>query len=151
MLKLSGKSVYKGVALGPVVVLRPRDQQVKRTKVEDADAEIDRLEKAGEKAMNQLAELYNKAVEEVGEASAAIFEVHQMMLEDGDYLEAIHPISIRLKARSRNMGLLKHLTEKSTTSILMVHMWKNRHLMIICSRWMKATANRISAVINAGQ
>ncbi len=92
MLKLSGKSVYKGVALGPVVVLRPRDQQVKRTKVEDADAEIDRLEKAGEKAMNQLAELYNKAVEEVGEASAAIFEVHQMMLEDGDYLEAIHNI-----------------------------------------------------------
>lgn len=90
MLKLSGKSVYKGIAFGPVAVLRPRDQQVKRTRIEDADAEIFRLGKAGGQAMNQLKGLYEKAVKEVGEASAAIFEVHQMMLEDEDYLSAIH-------------------------------------------------------------
>ncbi len=90
MLRLSGKSVYKGVALGPVAVLKPHDQQVRRMRVDDADAEISRLGKAGEQAVLQLQALYDKAVKEVGEASAAIFEVHQMMLEDEDYLEAIH-------------------------------------------------------------
>jgi len=90
MLKFSGKPVYKGVALGPVAVLKPHDQQVKRTKVENADEEIFRLGEAGEQTRLQLAALYDKAVREVGEASAAIFEVHQMMLEDEDYLEAIH-------------------------------------------------------------
>ncbi len=90
MLKLSGKAVYKGIAMGPVAVLKKDDQQVKRTKVTDADAELARVGKAGEKARMQLQALYDKAVKEVGEASAAIFEVHQMMLEDDDYLESIH-------------------------------------------------------------
>lgn len=90
MLKLSGKAVYKGIVLGPVTVLGRDDQPVKRTKITDADAEIARLEKAGEQARTQLQELYDKALKEVGESSAAIFEVHQMMLEDEDYLEAIH-------------------------------------------------------------
>ena len=90
MLKLSGKSVYKGIALGPVVVLKKNDQQVTRVKIADADEELARLETAGEKSKEQLQDLYEKALKEVGEASAAIFEVHQMMLEDEDYLDAIH-------------------------------------------------------------
>ena len=90
MLRLSGKAVYKGVVFGKVAVLKKNEQQVKRTKVTDADAEIFRLEKAGKQAQEQLQKLYDKAVKEVGEASAAIFEVHQMMLEDDDYLEAIY-------------------------------------------------------------
>ena len=90
MQKFVGKSVYKGIALGPVVVLKNNDFQVKRRKIEDAEAEICRVERAGETAKQQLQGLYDKAVKEVGEASAAIFEVHQMMLEDEDYLDAIH-------------------------------------------------------------
>ena len=90
MLKLSGKAVYKGIVMGPIAVLRKDDQSVKRTKITDADAEIVRLGKAGEQSQAQLQKLYDKAVKEVGEASAAIFEVHQMMLEDDDYLDAIH-------------------------------------------------------------
>ncbi len=90
MLKLSGKSVYKGIVLGPVTVLGKEDAQIKRTKITDADAEIARVGKAGEQAQAQLQKLYDKALKEVGESSAAIFEVHQMMLEDDDYLEAIH-------------------------------------------------------------
>ena len=90
MLKLSGKAVYKGIVLGKITVLKKKEHQIKREKVADAEAEIERLEHAGRKAQEQLKELYDKAVKEVGEASAAIFEVHQMMLEDEDYLDAIH-------------------------------------------------------------
>lgn len=90
MIKFVGKSVYKGIALGPTAVLKKDDQQVKRVKVEDTNSEIFRLGRAGELAKKQLQVLYEKAVKEVGEASAAIFEVHQMMLEDEDYLESIH-------------------------------------------------------------
>lgn len=89
MVKFFGKSVYKGIAIGPVMVLRKEEQQVKRNKVEDAEGEITRVGQAVEKAKQQLQKLYDKAVVEVGEASAAIFEVHQMMLEDDDYQEAI--------------------------------------------------------------
>ena len=84
-----GKSVYKGIAMGPVVVLRKNDYQVKRTRIEDAEAEAARVDVALKASQEQLQKLYDKAVKEVGEASAAIFEVHQMMLEDEDYLEAI--------------------------------------------------------------
>ena len=90
MLKLSGKAVYKGIVLGKITVLKKKEQQIKREKITDAEAEIERLEHAGRKAQEQLKKLYDKAVKEVGEASAAIFEVHQMMLEDEDYLDAIH-------------------------------------------------------------
>lgn len=85
-----GKSVYKGIVLGPVVVLKKSDCQVRRNKIEDTEAEIKRVEKAGEQSKVQLQKLYEKALKEVGEASAAIFEVHQMMLEDEDYLDAIY-------------------------------------------------------------
>ena len=90
MLKLSGKAVYKGIVLGKITVLKKKEHQIKREKITDAEAEIEKLEYAGRKAQEQLKELYDKAVKEVGEASAAIFEVHQMMLEDEDYLDAIH-------------------------------------------------------------
>ena len=85
-----GKSVYKGIVMGPVVVLKKNDYQVKRRRIDDADNEIARVEQAAEQAKEQLQKLYDKAIVEVGEASAAIFEVHQMMLEDEDYLDAIH-------------------------------------------------------------
>ena len=89
MQSYQGKSVYKGIAMGPVVVLKKNDYQVKRTRIEDPETEIKRVDEALEKSKEQLQKLYDKAVQEVGEASAAIFEVHQMMLEDDDYLEAI--------------------------------------------------------------
>lgn len=89
MEKFWGKSVYKGIALGPVLVLDKKDSTVKRKRVETPDAEIERLETAICSAKDQLGNLYQKAVKEIGEASAAIFEVHQMMLEDEDFLEAI--------------------------------------------------------------
>lgn len=90
MKKMYGKPVYKGIIMGPVVVLKNKDQIVKRSKIEEPQAEIKRVEAAAEQAKNQLQTLYDKAVKEVGEASAAIFEVHQMMLEDEDYLDSIH-------------------------------------------------------------
>ena len=84
-----GKSVYKGIAMGSIVVLKKNDYQVKRTRIEDTEAEVKRVDEALKASQEQLQKLYDKAVREVGEASAAIFEVHQMMLEDEDYLEAI--------------------------------------------------------------
>ena len=89
MQSFQGKSVYKGIVMGPVVVLKKNDYQVKRTKIEDAQKEADRVQDAVKRSQEQLQKLYDKALKEVGEASAAIFEVHQMMLEDEDYLEAI--------------------------------------------------------------
>ena len=90
MMQFDGKSVYKGIALGPVLVLKNHDTQVRRKKTEDAEAEIKKVEAAGQEARKQLQKLYDKALREVGESNAAIFEVHQMMLEDEDYLESIH-------------------------------------------------------------
>ena len=84
-----GKSVYKGIVMGPVAVLKKNDYQVKRVRIEDPEAEVKRVEEAVEVSKKQLGRLYDKAVREVGEASAAIFEVHQMMLEDEDYLESM--------------------------------------------------------------
>ena len=89
MQSFQGKSVYKGIVMGPVVVLKKNDYQVKRSRIEDADAETSRVQEAVKRSQEQLQKLYDKALKEVGEASAAIFEVHQMMLEDEDYLEAI--------------------------------------------------------------
>ena len=89
MQYFQGKSVYKGIAMGPIVVLKKNDYQVKRIRIEDTEAEVKRMDEALKASQEQLQKLYDKAVREVGEASAAIFEVHQMMLEDEDYLEAI--------------------------------------------------------------
>ena len=92
METLKGKAVYKGIALGKISVLRKTENVVKRVKIEDVDAELQRVEVAKEQAIEQLGKLYDKAVKEVGEASAAIFEVHQMMLEDLDFNEAIENV-----------------------------------------------------------
>lgn len=92
MQYLKGKSVYKGIVLGKISVLKKDDYVVKRTKIDDPEKEIERVKKAVLESQEQLQQLYEKAVKEVGEASAAIFEVHQMMLEDDDYNESIENI-----------------------------------------------------------
>ena len=89
MITERGKSVYKGVAIGKISVHKSGEQTIKRVHVEDIEAEKQRFFAAKEKAQEQLMGLYNKALAEVGEANAAIFEVHQMMLDDDDYIESI--------------------------------------------------------------
>ncbi len=90
MERFFGKSVYRGIAIGPVIVPKKGDQQVKRMKIEDPEAEIQRLGQAVKVSKRELQAFYDKAVVEAGEAGAAIFEVHQMLLEDEDYLDAVH-------------------------------------------------------------
>ena len=85
----NGKSVFGGIAIGKISVYQKKEQQVKRVKVENPDQEMARYEKAKAEGIRQLQGLYDKALKEVGEANAAIFEVHQMMLEDEDYLESM--------------------------------------------------------------
>ncbi|MDO4649310.1 MAG: phosphoenolpyruvate--protein phosphotransferase [Eubacteriales bacterium] len=92
MKVLQGKSVFSGVAIGKISILQKEDASVKRVHIDDADAEMNRLNAAKETAAGQLQKLYEKAVQEVGESGAAIFEVHQMMLDDDDYLESIENI-----------------------------------------------------------
>lgn len=92
MKSVKAKAVYKGIALGRIYVLRKNDYTVKRTKIDNPEEEIKRMHQAKEMASGQLQNLYEKAVKEVGESSAAIFEVHQMMLEDDDYVESIENI-----------------------------------------------------------
>ena len=88
----SGKSVFGGIALGKISVYRKNEQQVKRVRTEDTKGELARYEAAKAAAIEQLQELYQKALKEVGEANAAIFEIHQMMLDDGDYNESVENI-----------------------------------------------------------
>lgn len=90
--KFFGKTVYSGITMGNVMVLRGSQERIRRTKIADAEQEIKRVKDAVDSAKQQLGELYDKAVKEVGESSAAIFEVHQMMLEDDDYLDAIYHV-----------------------------------------------------------
>lgn len=92
MERIKGKAVYKGIALGNIHVIRKTANVVKRVKIENPAAEIERAKLARELAASQLQELYEKAVKDVGESNAAIFEVHQMMLEDDDYVESIENI-----------------------------------------------------------
>ena len=88
----SGKSVFRGIAIGKISVYRKNEQQVKRVRTEDTKGELARYEVAKAAAIEQLQELYQKALKEVGEANAAIFEIHQMMLDDGDYNESVENI-----------------------------------------------------------
>ena len=87
-----GKSVFGGIAIGKISVYKKDEQLGKRVKIEDADAEMERYTDARNIAAAQLQKLYDKALKEVGEANAAIFEVHQMMLEDEDYNESVENI-----------------------------------------------------------
>lgn len=92
MNKYTGKSVFGGIAIGKIMVYEKGEHQVKRVKVTDAEAEKNRYYEAVERAFKQLGELHDKALREVGEANAAIFEIHQMMLEDDDYKESVEHI-----------------------------------------------------------
>lgn len=87
-----GKSVFGGIAIGRISVHKKDEQQVKRVKIENSELEIERYRQAKQTAMEQLRGLYQKALKEVGEANAAIFEIHQMMLEDDDYNESVENI-----------------------------------------------------------
>ena len=92
MERYSGKSIFKGTAIGRIFFYSKEQQKVRRAKIEHVEAEIDRYEAAKEKAINQLYSLYEKAVAEVGETNAMIFEIHAMMLEDDDYNESVYNI-----------------------------------------------------------
>ena len=87
-----GKSVFGGIAIGRISVHKKDEQQVKRVKIQNSDREIERYRQAKQTAMEQLQGLYQKALKEVGEANAAIFEIHRMMLEDDDYNESVENI-----------------------------------------------------------
>ena len=89
MKKYNGKSIFKGIAIGDILFYQKEKQQVKRQRVEDVAKEKERYQMASQKASEQLKQLYDKALQEVGEANAAVFEVHMMMLEDDDYVSSI--------------------------------------------------------------
>lgn len=89
MITLTGKSVFGGVAIGRIAFYKRNEITFKRIHVDDIEGEVKRFETAKEKAVAQLQELYDKAMEDVGESNAMIFEIHQMMLEDLDYVESI--------------------------------------------------------------
>ena len=89
MEKYTGKSIFKGIAIGKILFYQKGEQPVKRVKIEDTAEQIKRYEDARAKAAEQLQGLYEKALKEVGEANAAVFEVHQMMLEDDDYIDSV--------------------------------------------------------------
>ena len=89
MIVFTGKGVFGGIAIGKIAVYGKKEQKVKRQRVEDTQAEIARFEQAKNQAIEQLGKLYEKALHEVGEANAMIFQIHQMMLEDPDYCDSI--------------------------------------------------------------
>ena len=92
MVTISGKSVFGGVSIGKLLFYQRNGKVIKRTHVDDVDKEWSRFQKAKDTAVAQLKKLYDKALDDVGEANAMIFEIHQMMLEDLDYLESIENI-----------------------------------------------------------
>ena len=92
MIKVVGKTVYKAIARGPIFVMDKQEAEITGTTVADVEAEVARVTEAIEVAKAQIGKLYEKALAEVGEESAAIFEVHQMMLDDDDYNESIEEI-----------------------------------------------------------
>lgn len=89
MLTFQGKSVINGVAIGKIFIYKKGEQQVKRTKIEDTESELARFRNAQQEAIKQLQDLYESSVKSIGEASAAIFEIHQMLLQDDGFVEAI--------------------------------------------------------------
>lgn len=92
MITLEGKSVFGGVAIGKIQFYKRNEITIKRTRVEDVEAEVERFQNAKAKTLELLKGLYKKALEDVGEANAMIFEAHQLMLEDPDYVESIENI-----------------------------------------------------------
>ena len=91
-MEIAGKSVFSGIAIGKISVFNSGANTVKKVHIKDPEREVACLEAAVDRAKEQLSALYEKAVKEVGEVDASIFEVHQMMLEDHDYIESIKNI-----------------------------------------------------------
>lgn len=100
MTEYNGKSVYGGIAIGKIHLMTKKEQRIVRHRVQDCDGEMHRFEAARTEALSQLAALYDKAVREVGEVGAAIFEIHQMMLGDDDYLDSIKNIITEQKVNA---------------------------------------------------
>ena len=92
MMKFTGKGVYSAVAIGKISIFKKQETTIKRVRTEDSEAEKKRVAEAKEAASNQLQAIYEKALKEVGETNAQIFEIHMMMLEDDDYNESIENI-----------------------------------------------------------
>lgn len=92
MMKFTGKGVYSAVAIGKISIFKKQETTIKRVHTEDSEAEKKRVAEAKEAASNQLQAIYEKALKEVGETNAQIFEIHMMMLEDDDYNESIENI-----------------------------------------------------------
>lgn len=89
MLKFNGTSVFGGIAIGSLCIFQKKKNKIERRQIENAEQEVQRFENAKETGISQLKELYDKALKDVGEAEAMIFEVHQMMMDDGDYVDSI--------------------------------------------------------------
>lgn len=92
MITITGKSVFGGVSIGKLSFYKRSAKVIKRTHVDEVEVECNRFQEAKAEAVNQLKALYEKAIADVGEANAMIFEIHQMMLEDLDYIESIENI-----------------------------------------------------------
>lgn len=92
MKKYQGKGVYGAIAIGNISLFQKPETAVKRIHIEEPDSEKARFEQAKAASLTQLQEIYDKALKEVGEVNAAIFEIHQMMLDDDDYIESIYSI-----------------------------------------------------------
>lgn len=92
MIRMNGKSIVKGIAIGRIMKFSKSENQVKREKITDAESEISRYETARTETGKQLNLLHEKALKEVGESGAAIFEVHEMMLNDDDYVDSVKNI-----------------------------------------------------------
>ena len=100
-----GKKVFHGIAIGKVRVFAKTENQVSRRKIEDTQVEVARFEDAKQKAIDQLHALYEKALKEVGEVNAQIFDVHAMMLDDGDYIDSIHNLIERVVKNAHAAGI----------------------------------------------
>lgn len=114
MHKYTGKGVYGAITVGKVFFARPKEAEICRCKIRDAKSEILRLEKAKQKAAMQLTEIYEKALREVGEDNARIFETHMMMLEDEDYNESVRNI---IETRNVNAEYAVHTTGENFASM----------------------------------
>ena len=106
----TGKSVFAGIAIGKIKYIKRKKQSVAKRKIQNIDAELKRFDEAKWYACEQLAELYNKALQDVGEEEARIFEVHQMMLQDEDYVRHVYYIIRNMKV---NAEYAVYLTCKS--------------------------------------
>ena len=92
MITITGKSVFGGVSIGKLSFYKRNQKVIKREHVENVESECVRFQEAKAEGIRQLKELYEKSIADVGEANAMIFEIHQMMLEDLDYIESIENI-----------------------------------------------------------